>query len=135
MTREEIAALIEEHVSAHVEHHRGIPFPRLSGIEDAAEAILSKLHQDAGNGELVARLRAIKGPHNVVRACFEAADALERGSQVVEMPSVQWIGEQAKSLSSAKDEDSVGALAWNLRVAFQRWADKGTAAPAHGGGG
>jgi hypothetical protein len=36
-------------------------------------------------------------------------------------PSNDWIYEQAKSLSTRKDVNSVGALAWNLSVAFSRW--------------
>lgn len=39
-------------------------------------------------------------------------------------PPVEWLAEQAKVLSSDKDEDAVGALAWNLAVAFRRWSDE-----------
>lgn len=106
MTREEIARVIAEELYDDFDNafasktewaqargekggrFRDINEPMQGDYLDAADAVLTKLHQDAGNGELVARLRAIKGPHNVVRACFEAADALERGSQVVEMLSL-----------------------------------------------
>lgn len=36
-------------------------------------------------------------------------------------PSSDWILDQAAKLSSSKSEDAVGALAWNLTVAFTRW--------------
>lgn len=39
-------------------------------------------------------------------------------------PPSDWIREQAKALSSSKGADSVGALSWNLTVAFRRWADR-----------
>jgi hypothetical protein len=39
------------------------------------------------------------------------------------IPPSDWIQDQAQALSSDKAEDAVGALAWNLSVAFRRWSD------------
>lgn len=48
-------------------------------------------------------------------------------------PSNDWISKQAALLCSTGDQDAVGALAWNLTVAFRRWSDEQAAAlPSQG---
>jgi len=47
------------------------------------------------------------------------------GDGPLPVPPSAWVLEQATKLSSAKDHDSIGALAWNLTVAFSRWSRDG----------
>lgn len=40
------------------------------------------------------------------------------------IPPNDWIYTEAQRLSGSKDADAVGALAWNLSVAFRRWSEE-----------
>lgn len=48
-------------------------------------------------------------------------DAQERAA-TYPLPSNEWIQAQAETLSASKTRDAIGALAWNLAVAFRRWS-------------
>lgn len=42
----------------------------------------------------------------------------------MDRPDTDWLLTEARKLSARKDENSVRALAWNLSVAFSRWAEE-----------
>ena len=60
------------------------------------------------------------------KAAAETALAAIRGRVEVEelrpIPDNQWIADQAQQLSASKARNDVGALAWNMAVAFSRWS-------------
>ena len=62
---------------------------------------------------------------DIVLSCAlnDAAAEIERRRKVLS-PEPAWVLEQARSLSSDKDDDAVGALAWNLTVFLRRLEDR-----------
>lgn len=52
--------------------------------------------------------------------------SLWRGPVPMDIPPNAWIADQARQLSASKAQDAVGALAWNMAVAFRRWAEGGS---------
>ena len=56
---------------------------------------------------------------SLIASAREAAAEIERLRSALK-PEPAWVLEQARSLSSDKDDDAVGALAWNLTVFLRR---------------
>lgn len=50
--------------------------------------------------------------------------SLWRGPLPLSIPPNDWIAVQAANLSASKARNDVGALAWNMAVAFRRWAER-----------
>lgn len=133
LARETEAFADEQGVTVYLKHVRAV-----------ADSQLSKLHQDAGNGELVRQARDYidgyhgrtdlrVGPLMLLHMVEQLADALERGSQVgdgwVLVPRTL----SPQQLAEAMNLD--GPLSRGQISADEFYVAMLAAAPAHGGGG